>query len=344
MKKRNILGCIICISCIALVGCSANGEKDTDIKVQIESEMDVQSAVKTSEEEQTTIKAQEELTFEDLSKYSYCFASGAGGWSTDFDIEKDGTFHGGYHDSDMGSTGEGYSNGTYYVCSFQGRFKNLKKINDLCYEMELDTVSFADEVGKEEIMDDMLYVYTEWYGLEGTDVYKIYLPGTLLSDLTEEVRMWIQMANEVDAVLDRPIIVNEPQQYGIYSYERMSAKEEAEMLYNSYQDSYNFYLEKVQDAYTTMEMFENANNRYRVADDCLNELWRVLKYNVSEEKFQIILEEQREWIKTKEAAGENAAADFEGGSFAPVSRMDIMADETMARCGILCEYIKEYAQ
>ena len=35
-----------------------------------------------------------DLTFADLAKYSFEFCSGAGGWSTDFEIEKDGSFKG----------------------------------------------------------------------------------------------------------------------------------------------------------------------------------------------------------------------------------------------------------
>ncbi len=36
---------------------------------------------------------------------AFQFCSGAGGWSTDFEIEKDGSFKGNYHDSDMETPG-----------------------------------------------------------------------------------------------------------------------------------------------------------------------------------------------------------------------------------------------
>ena len=45
------------------------------------------------------------LTFADLAALQFEFCSGAGGWSTDFTIEKDGSFSGVYHDSDMGIPG-----------------------------------------------------------------------------------------------------------------------------------------------------------------------------------------------------------------------------------------------
>jgi tetratricopeptide (TPR) repeat protein len=77
---------------------------------------------KTSNADQNTFNTtadnqSRDLTFEDLSHYAFQFCSGAGGWSTDFEIEKDGSFKGNYHDSDMGDTGENYENGNalYYL-------------------------------------------------------------------------------------------------------------------------------------------------------------------------------------------------------------------------------------
>ena len=77
------------------------------------------------------------LTFADLAALQFEFCSGAGGWSTDFTIEKDGSFSGVYHDSDMGDTGDGYPNGTMYYCNFSGHFTNLTKVDDDTYEMSL---------------------------------------------------------------------------------------------------------------------------------------------------------------------------------------------------------------
>lgn len=56
-----------------------------------------------------------DLTFADLAVRQFEFSSGAGAWSEEFTIEKDGYFTGKYHDSDMGSTGEGYEKGTRYI-------------------------------------------------------------------------------------------------------------------------------------------------------------------------------------------------------------------------------------
>ena len=68
----------------------------------------------------------------------FVFASGAGAWGTSLAVDKNGIFAGNFHDSDMGDTGDGYPNGTVYVSNFDGKFKNITKIDDYTYKMELD--------------------------------------------------------------------------------------------------------------------------------------------------------------------------------------------------------------
>ncbi len=363
--KRKLLLAVLLITCgITVTACSGEKEPE-DAAWQTEQATEQAVSEETEEEEPVAAEQTEEnaadepvteenteqepvaeentteaaWTFADLSKYSYEFSSGAGGWSTNFTIEKDGTFRGNYHDSDMGCTGEGYERGTCYWCSFNGSFKNLRKVDELCYEMELDTVSYENEPGTNEIIDNVLYEYTEWYGLEGTDVYKVYLPGTDISGWPEAVRIWVQMAVPEGGILDRPIIVNEPNQYGIYSYDRLSPKEEAESVYQLYKETYDNYLKENENCNSTVELQENAGNRFRVADQCLNELWNILKYNTEEAEFQEILEEQRAWIEEKEAKAEAAGAGYEGGTLGSVVYGDILAEETMTRCTQLLEYM-----
>lgn len=135
-----------------------------------------------------------DLTFADLAKYSFEFCSGAGGWSTDFEIEKDGSFKGSYHDSDMGDTGDDYENGTMYLCGFSGKFTDLTKINDYTYQMKMENLTYDETPGKEEIADGVKYIYTDVYGLEGTDTFKVYLPGAPVRDLSEDVYFWVRWA------------------------------------------------------------------------------------------------------------------------------------------------------
>ena len=337
-----------------------------------------------------------DLTFADLAKYSFEFCSGAGGWSTDFEIEKDGSFKGSYHDSDMGDTGDDYENGTMYLCGFSGKFTDLTKINDYTYQMKMENLIYdetpgkeeiADGVkyiytengtmylcgfsgkftdltkindytyqmkmenliydetpGKEEIADGVKYIYTDVYGLEGTDTFKVYLPGAPVRDLSEDVYFWVRWANDdseegTQDTLTIPIIVNEEMGYGIYSYERQTPYEEAQSTLNTYQASYDAAEEELKKATLQSRMDDYAMQMYDISDSCLNEIWNLVKYNTSEEKFNEILTEQRKWIADKEAAG-NEILDQNDGSSAQMDSSLKMAELTMERCEELADYLK----
>ena len=130
----------------------------------------------------------------------FVFTSGAGGWSTDIELSEDGSFVGQYHDSDMGDTGEGYPNGTVYVCSFSGKFSTPEPTdNQYIYSMKLQELKLDDEdkIGQEEIADDVLYVYTTPYGFDDADEFLLYMPGTPLSSLSDECRSWMFLSDSV---------------------------------------------------------------------------------------------------------------------------------------------------
>ncbi len=133
--------------------------------------------------------------FRKMSVWSFHFTSGAGGWETFLNVEKDGTFSGQYYDGNLGEDGPGYSNGTYYECTFNGKFSVGEKISDYIYRINIDSITYRDEPGKEEIDDEIRYVYTLPYGLEGVDSGEhslyVYLPGTPMEALPEGYMTWI---------------------------------------------------------------------------------------------------------------------------------------------------------
>jgi uncharacterized protein YecT (DUF1311 family) len=359
LKNKNILA-ITALTTLLLTACGTtatssvmeatdNGETNketneeaTEFEASTENNSESAEAV-TKLDPSTEAK---EYTFEDLSKYDYEFCSGAGGWSTDFNIEKDGYFHGNYHDSDMGVTGEGYENGTIYSSVFIGHFTGLTKVDEYAYEMVMSDISYQDEVGTEEIeiIDNIKYIYDEAYGLCGTKRFLVYFPGTPVNVFDEEVYWWIMNSvddSAGDALLQTPVIVNEDQQYGIYSYERLSPVEEAETYYNSYKRSYDDLNEKLKEATTTGDMWMYANKSYENADSCLNSLWNLIKYNTDDDTFQTILDEQRSWLKQRDEQATTNRDSWEGGTFAEVDYQDTMATMTMERCEKLLEYVKQ---
>ncbi len=128
--------------------------------------------------------------FKELAGYTYDFSSGAGAWATVLHIEKDGSFYGDYHDADAGETGDGYE-GVVYLCQFKGQFTAPEKVSDYIYRMRIETISYENEKGTEEIADGMLMKYEDPYGLENAEDIYIYRKGVPLSELPEEYLSWV---------------------------------------------------------------------------------------------------------------------------------------------------------
>lgn len=121
------------------------------------------------------------------------FSSGAGGWATVLEIDEEGTFDGVYYDSNMGETGDGYPNGTIYICEFSGQFTDIKKVSDYEYTMRMQSFTPFYDAGQEWIADDVRYVVSPPYGLETdtTTVYTLYLPGADTSKMSEDFLSWV---------------------------------------------------------------------------------------------------------------------------------------------------------
>ena len=329
MKKRFLALALITTMIFSFVGC---GNKDTTDKDNINAKDNVVDSSDNNSDSDSDINL-----FSTLSKYSYSFSSGAGGWSTELYIEKNGDFHGMYHDSEMGAIGDDYPDGEYYFSSFSGTFTGISKIDDLTYELTYDEINYKNEVGTTEIIDGMKYIYSEAYGLSPGTTFKVYLPGTEVSTLSEEVMSWVHFDIGDAKTLETPVIENVDEMEAFSSWERLSAKEEAEMELSSYKTSYDYYNENLQNAMTTLDMSKAANLMYKAADDCLNSIWTIVKYNVSEDEFASILDEQRNWINEKEAKIKELYTD--SGSLGPVDASITAADMTFERCEKLIEYL-----
>lgn len=139
---------------------------------------------------------------------TFWFSSGAGGWSTELHIEADGSFYGSYHDSDMGSTGEGYPNGTQYICNFSGKFAAPQKINEYTYSMMLESLEQERPSGEEYFEDGIRYIASSPYGLDDAEKFMIYIPGTPIADLPEEFISWAFLGEPEGETLEF---------YGIYN-------------------------------------------------------------------------------------------------------------------------------
>lgn len=323
-----------------------NIEEDHDKTVNVANEIveldkevaghkDVEEKIKNAVATQN-VKA---FSFTDLTDHEFEFSSGVGGWATVFNVDTDGSFKGSYHDSDMGDVGEGYPNGTFYFCSFSGRFTKPKKINDYTYSVKIASMKYDDQVGTEEFADGMKYVYTEPYGLEDADEILIYLPGSPISKLPEPYMEWVRNAiiNENETVLPFYGLYNKKLEYGFSSIlvEKTAIDIELEEIEKQ--------AEAIMADFETMSqqgMNSACYEVYALWDDELNSIWSRLKEKLDKETMDQLTVEEREWIKYKEAEVKKAGADWEGGSMQPMIEYDMAGMLTRERVYILAAYLR----
>lgn len=191
--KRLVAVVMVLIVLLTFGGCTLFGYGvDIDLVKPTTEETIVTEAVTdllTEPPTQEPTLSQDDVLFSDMSG-DYIFTSGAGAWATNLTVYRDGTFSGDFRDTDMGSSGEEYIY-TKYLCDFSGAFKNVEKINDYSYYVELDYLDYEKDSDTEEIIDGCRYMYSNAYGIYGGDTFCIYTPDTLVRDIPYEFRRWI---------------------------------------------------------------------------------------------------------------------------------------------------------
>ena len=166
-------------------------KKTTDTKEKTTQSKTTTSQAPQAEKTTTTAKPAAQPTILDtLVGKNFVFSSGTGGWSTTLSIGPNSTFSGIYHDSDMGVTGPGYPGGTVSYSKFSGQFKNVHQLNPNLYEMYIENLQYENPVGGSEIKEGQKYDYTEAYGISKNHRMAIYLPGTPISSMPEELRLY----------------------------------------------------------------------------------------------------------------------------------------------------------
>ena len=256
-------------------------------------------------------------SYADLNKYEFTFSSGAGGWRTIMTINEDGSFQGDYGDSDMGSTGPDHPNGTYYYCNFTGRLSAPEYVDDYTYKAVVETLTCEDTPQTETIVDGVLRIASEAYGIEGADTVYIYLPGKPISDLSDAYRSWWYWGMYDDAPEELPFygLYNEAEEYGFTSDQILY---DADDLKQEYENAL-IRDREIDDEFHKGMMDQQTMNRlsfeqFTLWDDLLNHMWDYLVETLPEAEMETLRKQQREWIAEKEAAAREESSNFEGGS------------------------------
>ena len=197
MKKLSVVLCLLLLM-FMFGACEKVAEEMPSAGQEV-----VEAPVADPMEESTEVLAEESTEEKALLPFtedlSFWFSSGAGAWRTELMLSPDGTFFGEFSDTEMGSIGEEYPNGTLYTCVFSGKFENIEKQADGSYSMTLGTLKTEMEPGTEWIEDGILHIASGAYGLESADNgngtvpgehFVLYTPETETSGLNEEFLMW----------------------------------------------------------------------------------------------------------------------------------------------------------
>lgn len=156
----------------------------------------------------------QDATFKEAMKQAagnYSFGSGVGAWGTVMKVNKDGTFSGSYHDSDMGATGDGYPYGSRAESNFTGKFKSAKKNSDGTYTLQCDASAFKIDgtVGESHIEDQIKVTISEPYGMEPCNEFTLYTDGTDLSTFSDAMKTWSNgylIGNDVDTLNGKALL------------------------------------------------------------------------------------------------------------------------------------------
>ena len=212
MKTKKMLQ-LLALCLVLLTGC---GAKQTVPQTQAQEPAAEQPEAPAEEPE---VPAQEVEALPDALPLDLTFASGAGAWCTGLTLERDGSFAGAYHDSEMGDQGEGYPNGSCYISTFSGRFGNIRQVGDHTWAMSLEELTVQEAPGEEWIEDGIRYIASEAYGLEKGTEFLLYSPETPTEGLDEEFLTWWPRWNVEDTgTLNCWGLWNQEMGYGFFTY------------------------------------------------------------------------------------------------------------------------------
>lgn len=339
--KRKVIAVLCAVGILVLGGTMpVMAEEHVDLETL---EREAQAAEKVSAE------AEGDFSYKDLKGLTFAFSSGVGAWGTVLTIQEDGSFEGNYHDANMGDTGEGYPNGSVYICEFSGKFTEPKKEDSFTYSAKLESITYEQEPGTSEIVDGMQRIYSEPYGLENSERFLFYLEGTPVAELPEGYRNWVgyyDMTEIQDAGLPFVGLYNEAQEEGFSSFreENTEAAEPEKTGIDAELEAIEAQaaeIEKKADGgadQSTINM--SAEELYILWDNELNSVWARIKEILPEDTFAALTEEQLAWIADKEAAVAAAAAEIGGGSMSASVEFGRGAGITRERVYELAEYLR----
>lgn len=278
------------------------------------------------------------FSFGELEYLEFHFNSGAGGWGTVLIIHPDGSFTGSFQDSNMGIREAEYPNGSIDLSDFSGQFSQPQWQDEYTGLLKIEDIRYEVEPGTVEIRDGVRYSYGTAYGLTETEALLLYLPGKPLDALPEEYLPWAGLYGYEGTELPHYGLYNPGHESGFYSHNILDTIRSSVEAAEEAAAEVDLWLET---NYTQADMNYGAQQKYLIWDGTLNQLWQDLKGLLSDEEMRQLTNEELAWIKEKEQAALDAAAEYEGGSLYPAVYYGTLADLTKQRVYELLELLPE---
>lgn len=296
-----------------------------------------------------TVLAEGGFSYEDVADREFFLTSGVGSWSTVLTINADGAFKGYYHDTDMGCRGEGYPNGTQYICNFSGQFTEPVQVNEYTYSAQIQSIQCQQEPETTEIVEGMQNIYSEPYGLNNAENILFYTEGAPIAELPEEYRSWVgyfNLSNLQETALPFIGLYNEAEQQGFFSMIKEGAETGAAEVSDidaELADTEAKAAElqgRIDSAMAQADINILSGELYKLWDDELNSIWGRLKTILPADTMEQVTDEEIAWINEKETAMEAAGLEAADGSMQLMLENLKGAELTKARVYVLAEYLK----
>ena len=185
---------------------------------------DIRNAAVAAEEERKRVEALTQAAFGSFPR-SFVFTSGVGAWSTNVDVQQDGTFTGNWHDADMGVRGSDYPKGSMSVCDFAGKFTVVDQLSDTEFLLQLDYLQPTQPAGvtiengmKIERYDDQPYGLGKMTDTP-IDGWRLYLPGQSTASFSEDIMRWLYPGGTKyrESTLSKFALVNASLGYALFT-------------------------------------------------------------------------------------------------------------------------------
>lgn len=217
-------------------------------------------------------------------------------------LNADGTFSGEYTDWDM-VLGEAYPNGSYYVCEFSGKFKDIKVNDDYSYSLTLAKFKTKQKNGEEWVEDGNKYtVINPFTEMNVGNQFLLYKPNTPIANIAEKhLTNWPYRSVENGDKLSCYALAN-PEYNECYFSKQFFVAEETTVI-NNYYEMMNGFYEQNQDFYYTIKDIDGngikelitKNNTEITVYTYKNYVWQLGSYDFVTGTAQLFESENQEY-------------------------------------------------